>query len=530
MKKRLFKNLASVLISTMILCMASGCGKKQEVDQVSEEKSKEIEAAALYYSSTPSDALIYENVSIDGINVGGKTVEEAKKSLDEKTASYDAVKVILTSSYGDAETTTHDMGLAFNTSKSVEDAFGVGHSGSVLERYYEEKSLKDKPCEIITEKTIVKSNLEKVIKDQVNSKISSGKKANLIKNSDGTVKVLADSAGIVVDVDKTEENIVNAINLANQAGEIKVNIVINEGNLSEENKKLADIKDVLGTYQTYYGFSAEGRKANIAHACEFIDGTVLFPGDKMSYYNTIGPVELYNGYSMAPVILDGEHVDGVGGGICQPSSTLYNAILLAELEVLQREYHGLPVSYVPLSQDATIAGGYLDLIFRNNLDYPIYIEATADGEYCTFTIYGKETRPSNRTIKYEPTVLRTIAPGKDKIKPDSSVPEGKEEIDSNGASGYECELWKYVYVDGELIESTKVNYSLYDSEPRVILKNPKDIEKEKNGGKTETTTQATTQATTEAPTEAPTQAPTEAPTEPPTEPETEPETDPVDGE
>lgn len=147
-------------------------------------------------------------------------------------------------------------------------------------------------------------------------------------------------------------------------------------------------KDVLGSYSTYFGSSSASRANNVRLAASRIDGIELMPGEEFSYDKTILPRTYANGYREAGVYVGNKVESGLGGGICQPSSTLYAAALYANLEILERHNHSLPVSYLPAGLDATIAEGYLDLRLRNNSDYPIKISAVTEGGVITFEILG----------------------------------------------------------------------------------------------------------------------------------------------
>ena len=203
----------------------------------------------------------------------------------------------------------------------------------------------------------------------------------------------------------------------------------------------------------------------------------------------------------------------------------------------------MPVSYVPLSADATIAGGVLDFKFRNNLDAPIYIEAGWDGGYLTFNIYGEEYRPANRTIEFESVQTGTIAPPSEPVyTEDKNLPAGTEQVVSEAVTGYTAELWKHIYIDGVLSESVLVNSSKYDASPAKIAINTDKADKKKKKKKDkeedkdepedseepekEEKKKKKTEEETEAPTEAPTEEPTEETTEAP--PETPPEDQPAD--
>ena len=226
------------------------------------------------------------------------------------------------------------------------------------------------------------------------------------------------------------------------------------------------MKDVLGTYTTSYSSSGSDRSANVANGCELINGTTVYPGESFSTYEAVAPFTEENGYYMAGSYLNGQVVDSIGGGICQVSTTLYNAVLLAELQVDERHNHSMIVNYVDPSMDAAIAeSSGKDFVFTNNTEYPIYIEGYTSNKKITFTIYGVETRDSNRKVTYESEVLETISPGAEVINQDSSQPVGHVDVQS-AHTGYKARLWKVVTVDGEEVSREQVNSSSYKMTPR----------------------------------------------------------------
>ena len=150
-----------------------------------------------------------------------------------------------------------------------------------------------------------------------------------------------------------------------------------------------------------------------------------------------------NGYAAAGSYENGRTVDSIGGGACQICTTLYNAVLLSELEVTQRQNHSMTVAYVDPSADAAIAGTYKDLKFVNNYETPIYIEGAVNGGKLSFTIYGKETRPANRTIKYVSETLGVTDPGEPIVKVDASLAPGARVTEQSSHRGLRSRLWKY---------------------------------------------------------------------------------------
>lgn len=155
------------------------------------------------------------------------------------------------------------------------------------------------------------------------------------------------------------------------------------------NKNIAVEKEI-SSFSTEIKDDSEGRLTNIQITCSLINNTVLAPGDTFSFNDTVGQPTTSRGYQEATIIIDGEHETGIGGGNCQVSSTLYNAVLdLSFISIIERNEHGLPVTYVPEGQDAAVSFGSLDLKFRNDSDKEIRIEMTSDNESITAKIYQK---------------------------------------------------------------------------------------------------------------------------------------------
>jgi vancomycin resistance protein YoaR len=228
------------------------------------------------------------------------------------------------------------------------------------------------------------------------------------------------------------------------------------------------VTDLLGSFTTSFSTSNANRCKNVNSAAEHINGTVLYPGESFSTLKSITPFTEENGYAMAGSYLNGAVVESMGGGICQVSTTLYNAVLRAELEVSERFPHSMTVHYVDLSADAAIAeSGGKDFVFVNSTDYPIYIEGyTTSDKKITFNIYGKETRDSNRSISFE-SVTISETPASTVLTENAGLALGTKSV-SSGSTGYVAELYKVVKVNGVETERTKVNKSTYKGSNRVV--------------------------------------------------------------
>ena len=230
--------------------------------------------------------------------------------------------------------------------------------------------------------------------------------------------------GTTVKVDDTIKEVEELLGDVWKQKDIRIPAVVEEKQPQYTADDFRKIDSVLGQKQTQYSGTAS-RAQNLANGTSKISGTVLMPGEQFSVFNTVSPFTEENGYANAGQYVNDELVDGLGGGICQVSTTLYNAVLQAELQVDERYPHSLTVSYVPLGMDAAIAGDYMDFKFTNSTEYPIYIEGYAGGGSISFAIYGHETRPSNRSIYFESKTVETYEPGDPEEVEDDTLEEGK---------------------------------------------------------------------------------------------------------
>ena len=289
---------------------------------------------------------------------------------------------------------------------------------------------------------------------------------NGLVRENGTFKIIKGSQGVEVNVEKSIAAIENYVSndWDGQGGNIELTAEIVEPKGSEE--ELSKVKDLLGGFNTNYSSSTQNRCDNIATAAGKINGTVLYPGEEFSVYETIGPLDAANGYELAGAYENGQTVQSYGGGVCQVSTTLYNAVILAELEVTERSNHSMIVTYVKPSMDAAIAGDYKDLKFVNNQDVPIYIEGYTSGKNVYFNIYGEETRPANRKVTYESEVVSEQDPGTQFVA--TGDPVGTMSVSQGKHVGYVAQLWKVVTVDG-VEESREVfNKSTYKASPKIV--------------------------------------------------------------
>jgi vancomycin resistance protein YoaR len=229
---------------------------------------------------------------------------------------------------------------------------------------------------------------------------------------------------------------------------------------------VAAIEGEVARFGTRYG-ERGNRRRNIDVACQRIDGTVLKPGDVFSYNEIVGPRDAESGFRLAPVIVRGRLEPGLGGGVCQVSSTLYNAVLLANLEVVRRTHHAFPVHYVPPGRDATVVYGSLDLRFRNSTDSPIAVVARSDGGRVEVRILGKPV--PGRTVRIERTNISTRAQPTVSLF-DPGLPEGRTATRDKGHPGRRVTVWRIVLEHGREVAREVVSRDVYRPFPRIVVR------------------------------------------------------------
>ena len=250
---------------------------------------------------------------------------------------------------------------------------------------------------------------------------------------------------------------------------IPLKITIPEITLNDLGKEA--FSQILGTFSTTYNTSNQNRITNLKLASEKIDGTIILPGETFSYNKVVGERTIAKGYKEAAVYAGGKVVDGIGGGICQLSSTLYNSVLYANLEITSRSNHRFLTSYVTAGRDATVSWGTIDFCFKNTRSYPIKITSEVKNGVVTTSIYGiKEEKEYEVVI--ESKVIEVI-PYSTKYVKDSTLKEDEEEIAQYGANGAKSETYKIVKYNGIVVSREQISSDIYSPLERIVKKGTK---------------------------------------------------------
>lgn len=230
-------------------------------------------------------------------------------------------------------------------------------------------------------------------------------------------------------------------------------------------------KQTLSKYTTIYDAGNKSRANNIALACKTINGTIILPGETFSYNKVLGNTTKEKGYQLGGAYVGGKVVKAYGGGICQVSTTLYNSVLYANLEIVERYNHSYAVSYVPAGRDATVSYGGKDFKFKNNRKYPIKIVANAKNGVVNISLKGiKEDKEYD--IEISSSVLSTTS-FETTYQDNNTLAEGKQKIIQKGHNGYKSKAYKIVKYNGKVISKTLLSSDTYKPMNRIIEKGTK---------------------------------------------------------
>ena len=228
---------------------------------------------------------------------------------------------------------------------------------------------------------------------------------------------------------------------------------------------------LLGNFSTTYSTNNKNRETNLKLASEKINNTIIYPNEQFSYNKIVGERTISAGYKEAMVYSDGKVVEGIGGGICQLSSTLYNAVIYANLEVTQRHNHRFLTSYVEEGRDATVSWGTLDFCFKNTRNYPIKVVSDVKNGVVNVSIYGtKEEKEYEIVIENK---IVELIPYETKYVEDDKMEEGKQEIKQYGANGARSKAYKIVKSNGNVISKEELSTDIYRPLERIIVKGTK---------------------------------------------------------
>ena len=535
-----------------------------------------------------NNSKIISGVKIEGIDVSGISKDEAKAKLEAVYNEKKEKEIPIKYNEFESSINPSMIELNYNIEKAVDEAINVGRNNNIFINNYNILFTLIGKKDINVEMTINEEATRKIIEDTganlpgvviESSYYIEGENLIITKGKEGIkidteglltkIKERLDDIAIQndyieipvttktpepIDVDKIHSEVykemqnayytknpfeihpevegvdfnvdeVKAMIAAEDKEEYTVKLTITKPTVTVNDIGTEAFPDKLGTFTTRYDARDTDRTTNLKLACQKLNNQVVLAGATFSYNSTLGERTIAAGYKNAKIYSNGQVVDGLGGGICQISSTLYNAVVDANLGIVERRNHQFVTSYVPAGKDATVVYGMTDFKFKNTRKYPIKIVATAQNGIATISIYGNKEE-----VEYDVTLevkqLSTI-PTTTQYVEDSSLPVGTEKVKQAGANGVKTETYLVKSLNGKVVSREVVSRDTYNAMPRIILKGTKgatnsssstSTQKSQTTQSTEQNTQTPTTPTTpteQQPTENQdqTQSPTESETE-----------------
>lgn len=427
-------------------------------------------AGYVYQKVKSWENLIYPGLSIEGIDMSGKSLVEAKEILESEYGKVILKKQVNIASDNKVYTIDYSkLDAKYNINSIVEEALTYGKNLNLIKKYEIIKNPVERQLEL--EFSYDGNHVQQVIElmeKEINKKPVNAKVEMV---SSGKFKVTNDVKGYRLQSDQLKDAILDSIN--GELGEnINIKAPIEELTAAVTADKLAQIDTKISTFTTNYQTSSVERAYNIELSTKAINGTVLMPGDTFSFNDIVGERTAARGYREAPVIIGNKIESGLGGGICQVSSTLYNAILKTGLKSTQRVHHTLPSSYVPLGLDATVDWGNIDYRFKNTFEHPIFIEGYVRDRNLYFNLYSKSdltVRTYNITNEVYETVNATV-----KTIDDPNLPVGQTVIEQKALNGFKVKVTRSIYENGNLISSEVISNDFYQPVQGIIKKGTKN--------------------------------------------------------
>lgn len=425
------------------------------------------------YSKVKSfNNIIYPGVKIQDIDVSGKSIDEAKKMVSDKYQAVVGDKKVNVQVMGKNYSISYSkLNAQYNIDKVTAEAFNYGKNLSTYDRYNLIKKPQQKDIKISF--TYDKKPLDEFINNIKKDVNKDAVNAAITKSGSG-FQITPDSDGYKLNDAELKNKITAAIDAIGGTITTDTNVqaTVETVKAARTKEKLQKINTLISTFNTSYGpISSPGRAINIQLATKAISGLVLMPGESFSFNGVVGERTAAKGYQAAPVDIGYSTGMGLGGGICQVSTTLYNAVLQAGIKATVRLHHTIPSAYVPLGFDATVDYGNLDYQFKNTLDFPIYIEGNSNNGIETFNIYSDNSLTS-KTYKVANNVYETIEPKVSYID-DPTLPAGTTRIDQNPSEGHRVKVFLQTYQNGQMISQDMIANDTYNAVDQVIRRGTK---------------------------------------------------------
>ncbi len=414
-----------------------------------------------------SGGKIAGGVSVAGVPLGGHAPGAAASVLSKRIPESTVVRLNPGKSGKPMNLPAKHVGLGYDIRRGVSDAYLVGRKGWIGERYADRWRARSSGVNLPLFANYNKGALRWVLLNTAAERYELKPKDASIVADGGKLFKYRGQSGIAIDVPASLAR-AEAFQVTAPATSVELPVILKEARPSVTLEDLAPIDSVLAAYTTRYNPGQRDRSTNVRLAAKAVDGAIVKAGETFSYNGRVGPRVKAAGYRDAIIFVNGKMEPGTGGGICQVSSTLYNAALLAGLDIRQRSKHSMAVVYVPIGLDATVSYGQLDLKFQNPLKHAIFIRAGASGGQMTTTIYGAAS--DKKDIRIVRKLGRRIPYGTvTEVNP--SLRPGRRLVSERGVAGYAVSVQRVFSENGkERVE--KVSSDVYRPHPVVVQVGP----------------------------------------------------------
>ena len=401
---------------------------------------------------------IYPTVMLETIDVGKMSVEETRHFLDENLWSTENLRLNL----ADSESivlSLSELGVNWDKTETIKRIYQAGRGWSGYKVRL--NSLIYKKPILVSGVLIVDEHQLAQAMTRLSGQVYRSPRDAFFEVEGESVRIVPEENGNFLKVSTLRQMILNALYDSSSL----LQAPVGEWPAARTSADL-DSYGVLQVMTSFYTDVAGGnpdRAYNIQLGSSSINSILMAPGEIFSFSDCVGRITREKGYRYAPIIVGDELVPGLGGGLCQVSTTLYNAALFANFEIVERHNHSMSISYIPLGRDATVAIGSLDLKFRNNRDHFIIIGADLTNLRLTFRIFGP---PMEEKVEIVSSGYRQIAPPV-RYEYTDDLPAGETELVKSGKSGYNITTWRVVYVDNQEISREMLARDYYTPTPAV---------------------------------------------------------------
>ena len=412
------------------------------------------------YNTSVSDDRILNSIYINGFDVGGLNKDEARDAIRQNN-SFKNLNVVYSGS--DHVYSLAELGCKFDIDQAIDQALQVRRNEDFIKNISDYVGLKflddSRTFEV---KPQIPQDIEDRIYEDIKSKIER-KPENASISIGSSIDVKKGEEGVKINRDEFRKAIYDAIK---PNVDVTVKVPIESVTPEITSDELSRIDGIIGTYRTNFSPNVEGRNENIRLAAQYMNNYLLMPGEVFSYNKVTRLKTVSNGYKNATVIVNGEIEEGLGGGVCQVSSTLYNSVLYSGLEIVQRRPHSIPSSYVNYGRDAVVSDNAIDFKFKNNYDFPVYLKTYVGSSSVTVTIYGNtgsvpEIDIISNVVSVKPRAVKYID--------DPNLEKGEEVVKTKGRDEIRSET--YVVINGV---KKLVSKDRYPSQTKVIMRGTKE--------------------------------------------------------